>query len=590
MKYTRPTVLSVFLGRCHDLGTETKGVALAATLAFFAPIYLVVVGIYGIGEIVRYKIELQNAADNAAYSAAVVQADYLSRMAVVNKAMAWTYVDLQKRSLDYAMDSFISQVLDQLQKDWEWAASKCIGKCCPEHEIKEINYFVGDPKHAIKAILMAGVSSPGKADRLTIFNKYEKIRKRQLENAQRAYSFRKQANKDKIKQYRDDIRAMNQKLTDLKKEMNDEVKKAALEVAAANMEECKDDYIIKIIGNGGSDESFEIMKTSKENEKNFISFADMIDKDAKYSTDETNQSLKKFDPKAVFGPGTDVWVQLDTSRQEGFNRYYQQSDDYHYAKWTKAWNHWTHVSHKLLCICPPPGKKNYGYETTVVRGTDVAVKYGIFSCKPLITRMPIGGKDDFPAKPWLLKEKFFGEGGSITVAIARKTRNPLKLFSSSDSSDCDGMHSVFNVKVDKIEGSRPEYMLAVASARAGYKKYNTNKEEKRNSRQYILGNTPLQNSEREKQWNLCETDWDGLLIPVRYTNSYVSGNSSFDNYSFQNASDDILSTVIKQSGWVDKDGKSVSNVPDWSNMEAPGGMISGNGKLDWKSLGTYLRH
>ncbi|HBJ96439.1 MAG TPA: hypothetical protein DDZ11_08480, partial [Lentisphaeria bacterium] len=38
------------------------------------PVYLLVIGIYGIGEIVRNKIELQNAADAAAYSAWVVQA------------------------------------------------------------------------------------------------------------------------------------------------------------------------------------------------------------------------------------------------------------------------------------------------------------------------------------------------------------------------------------------------------------------------------------------------------------------------------------------------------------------------------------
>ena len=97
-----PTIWTVFSGRCRELAVDSKGAALAVTLAFVMPIYLLVIGIYGVGEVVRNKIELQNAADAAAYSAAVVQADYLSRIATVNKAMAWTYVDLQKRSLSHA--------------------------------------------------------------------------------------------------------------------------------------------------------------------------------------------------------------------------------------------------------------------------------------------------------------------------------------------------------------------------------------------------------------------------------------------------------------------------------------------------------
>ena len=82
-------VLKVFFQRCALLCKGNDGAALAITLAFMLPVCILFIGIYGVGEIVRQKIELQNAADAAAYSAAVVQADYLSRMATVNKAMAW---------------------------------------------------------------------------------------------------------------------------------------------------------------------------------------------------------------------------------------------------------------------------------------------------------------------------------------------------------------------------------------------------------------------------------------------------------------------------------------------------------------------
>nr|CRY97979.1 hypothetical protein [uncultured prokaryote] len=124
MKYTNPTVFTIFCGKCRELFSDSKGAAAAITLAFVMPVYLLVIGIYGIGEIVRNKIELQNAADAAAYSASVVQADYLSRIATVNKAMAWTYVDLQKRSLDLAMDVFCKYVFIQFQKDFNMVRQK----------------------------------------------------------------------------------------------------------------------------------------------------------------------------------------------------------------------------------------------------------------------------------------------------------------------------------------------------------------------------------------------------------------------------------------------------------------------------------
>ena len=124
MNEINPTIWTVFSGRCRELATDSKGAALAITLAFVMPIYLLVIGIYGIGEVVRNKIELQNAADAAAYSAAAVQADYLSRIATVNKAMAWTYVDLQKRSLDLAMDTFCKYVFLQFQKDFNMVRQK----------------------------------------------------------------------------------------------------------------------------------------------------------------------------------------------------------------------------------------------------------------------------------------------------------------------------------------------------------------------------------------------------------------------------------------------------------------------------------
>jgi len=601
------TVFSVFISRCRDLGTETRGVALAATLAFFAPIYLIVVGIYGVGEIVRYKIELQNAADAAAYSASVVQADYLSRIAVVNKALAWTYVDLQKRSLDYYMDAHIRKVIDEMDKDKQMTQEKAHsqGCYCLEHNIWGTNYFVGQipkkKKRRLKQILRHGVQSPGNKDQLQVFNTYgkekngpsrpgkkndDKVMKSDLENEHKTFDY--SSKKKKIEEYKKDIDNMNQMLIDLQKEMNQEVKDAALETAVANMEECEDEYIIKIIGDGGTyDKAFEKMKPTDSSEKDFISFADMQDSDAKYGSD-------RFSPKDVFGPGTDYWVKLDKSRQTGFLRVYDSSyeneNGHIYASWYWAWGAWKHKAtcKENPCKCTEP-KMHYKYKEHVVKGTDVDAQYGFSSKKPFQNNKHFGGYIN-AAEPWILKtdEKngFFGELGTITVAIARKTYNPLSVFTGKRTVECSGMLSAFNPSI--CDGHRPEYMLAVASARAGFKAYDDDKEQKRNSNKYMLGNIKLSDSDRKKQWNLCEADWDGMMVPVRYANSYCSG--TFDKQEFSSASDDILSKVIQKSDWVDKDGKAASDVPDWENMEAPAGMVEGGKKLEWSTLGKYLRH
>ena len=144
------SIWDVFKARNKELAKGTSGAALAVTLSFVMPIYLMVIGIYGVGEVVRNKIELQNAADAAAYSAAVVQADYLSRMATVNKAMAWTYVDLQKRSLDLAMDTFCATVFAKFAADEAMVIQK--NKPCHMHA-PGVNFNVGTDIFVVDTIL-----------------------------------------------------------------------------------------------------------------------------------------------------------------------------------------------------------------------------------------------------------------------------------------------------------------------------------------------------------------------------------------------------------------------------------------------------
>lgn len=100
------------------LAREEAGVALMLTLAVFLLLYVLCCGVFATGEIIRQRIQLQNACDAAAYSAAVVQADALSRMAVVNRAMAWTYIQLCREQMDYIVFSWLNLTSERFWWDW----------------------------------------------------------------------------------------------------------------------------------------------------------------------------------------------------------------------------------------------------------------------------------------------------------------------------------------------------------------------------------------------------------------------------------------------------------------------------------------
>ena len=85
MMYAMARIFKVEMNR---LRREESGVALMLTLSVVLLLYVLCAGVYAVGETARQKIEIQNACDAAAYSAALVEADGLSRMAMVNRALA----------------------------------------------------------------------------------------------------------------------------------------------------------------------------------------------------------------------------------------------------------------------------------------------------------------------------------------------------------------------------------------------------------------------------------------------------------------------------------------------------------------------
>ena len=566
-------IFGVFLGRCGLLCRGSDGAALAITLAFMLPVSILFIGIYGVGEVVRNKIELQNAADAAAYSAAVVQADYLSRMATVNKAMAWTYVDLQRRSLDAAMDLFCAYVLEQFNKDMKNCQTR--NRPCHMHD-PGVNYNCGTDiavSDIALELLGSGLGIPAVAEKFNGQDFLGRMLLSQLVHISIANVKGKGslANMPKVYKYSYSIIKMTKKLKDLHSEYPKKIKQTAREVAVANMMECKDDYIINVT-TGNENLSFFFMVGGEDSEKAFISFAD--------------PTLKDFSPKSVFGPGTDDWIVRKGNI--GFWRVYKQTETHLLAKWDWFWTRWVHVQLFDVPLHLPPIASGGGY------GRGHPVYHGYDSIFKVIKQnLPIG-LAVMPAEPITLTPEFFGKSGSITVAIARKTPNPLSAFTPSGRSmTAPGILSAFNVSA--AGGNRPEYMCAIASARAAYKQYDSDKKKKLNSSDYTVGYVK---ADGEKTWNLVETDWDAVFLPVKHAWDLCAGVSIAQTFAPDPLSGgNILKTVmLDKKNWTDKDGKKVEekNLPDWENLKAPGGLVkdenSKDGKLNWEKLSAYLGH
>lgn len=110
--------------RFLDLGREDTGAALVITLAMFFLMYLACCGVFAVSTAVKERIHLQNAADAAVYSAAVVQADTLSRIATINRAMSWTYADMTRLQMDYIVRRWLGHTCDHYKQDLNGANGK----------------------------------------------------------------------------------------------------------------------------------------------------------------------------------------------------------------------------------------------------------------------------------------------------------------------------------------------------------------------------------------------------------------------------------------------------------------------------------
>ena len=111
------TFLTNIWKRISGIRRDCQGFVVMSTLAIFLFLFILCAFVYAVGETIHQRIKMQNACDAAAYSAAVVQADGLSRMATVNRAMAWSYVQMTNRQMDYITYRWLKLTCKRFDED-----------------------------------------------------------------------------------------------------------------------------------------------------------------------------------------------------------------------------------------------------------------------------------------------------------------------------------------------------------------------------------------------------------------------------------------------------------------------------------------
>lgn len=471
-------MLRILRDRFIRLGRDEDGAALVVTLAVFMFMWLVCAGVFAIGTAVKTRIHLQNACDAAAYSAAVVQADTLSRIATVNRAMSWTYVQMTRRQMDYIVYKWLEKTSQKYAADERKTKALHLAHSSPaicswRRLVPNVGWYIGSGRR-LRFVDLNGshdVSIDMVRGALGDFS-LNWIRSQQAsfydENKVRLdiTSLRAQISDDKSA-----IRGMNGAEEELLRRLPERVRGIVGEVISANITDlpaavngrhkvwCGNDFT-RVLGPGARDEDV------------FIGFVRNGSGSRRY------QSAGQ-----TFGTGYDTWFPRAGFPAQGFVRNYKQQPSCLRASWDWWWQGWQCYNDK------------YGHHCVRgARGKGVSRVLGIDAADSLFYGQA--------AYPRILKKSYFGAQGTISVGISVDNVNPWAGALGYAGSALGGIYSAFNPFITNT--------VVFASAKAGYKYLGADLASREYRIDWVDGN---------QEWNLCQSDWDAVLLPVRMAKS-----------------------------------------------------------------------
>lgn len=429
------------------------GVAIAYTIMVFLFMFMLCVSVYAMSENIRKRMEMQNLCDAAAYSGAVVQADMLSRLAVLNRALSWTYAQTNMRQMDYIVDDW----LQRIHKDYEDIKDKahsanggeCVhggvtptngGTCSVCGEYAWIAGCLINGNWTAGAIDLNGTA----VDAVTIEGAKGNAFPDEETNISNGVS---------------NIDVLNSEILWIQRNINIAISNA-VNFTLQNADGTFAYYTDGAWGNRVA--ATYIVPQSSENA--FLNYSG--------GTAATVFKSGYDNPwwwRLVSTPGANLTV-------GGFQRNYVQGTTALIAN-TDA-RSFTHNDDPDTGAC---SNLQVYTDTRTQRGSRV---------------------DSTNARPAMLTRNFFGAAGSIVVAMKRPVNNPFSAV-FGDASVTDGLYAAFS-------GSGSD-MWAVSAARAGIR---LGGDPDGYYRVQFPGATYANARYTSGTWNLCEEDWDAVMIPV----------------------------------------------------------------------------
>lgn len=554
-------IVRVAVARFVSLGADESGVALAVTILMFSLLFLSFASVYAIGTATREKIHLQNAADAAAYSAAVVQADTLSRLATINRAMAWTYVQQTRRKMDYIVYKWLEMTLREYDRDYNEARSWHLQGTCPHHRYHSPNvawwsigmdclYPTIDLNGHMELVPLVRASLP-------LFNAH-------LLTQTKSATIPMVGTAGLAAQMIEDnaaIVAMNLAEDDLALKMKGRMKAAAESTLDANIpSDWKGNVFFSYHhddGVAGLLPTPSYLRLAKNNAPDERQFVGGVYSDSEYQ-DEAD---------GVFKEGINDWFVLSKrhgaragGNETGLKRAYLRrgEKDALYSAW--SW-------YSIYCIYIPPTPDS----------PEVHIPVPHF---PLITNNKVFGDDPShshyetaTAMPWFVDLDYFSSDGTVSVGVARRADNVWSRITGT----AQGLFAAFTPSV--------QWTWAFSSAKAGYHRPS---DSDRDSRAYDIswrGDSQGHGFEtvdgERKYWNLCETDWDAVFLPVRKAKTMA--NASVWTIGSTGFMQDWVTGT-----WTPLGGGSVGS--DMANVSAPPEVGGGRGKLDWGRITDVMYH
>ena len=417
------TVTGILKQRLCALVRDDSGVAFAFTVTAGLIVFLFGFAVYACGETVRQRIELQNAADAAAYSAALVQADTLSRIAVINRAMAWNYVMMTRRQMDHIVERWLGRVLEH------WNNSRNVTQAYQ-------NVCACHPR-AEGANWRVGVSAGGGGGE--VIHQLIRLNGSQDEWIPILQAYRgvgAAMNPESIlSSLRECILSMNRAEENLISGLKRRIENAVEFIVKADISLTPNDRSVRNRREirwhiHDLQEGSAYLKTLGGDEDRFFGFG------------EFSGGARK-----ILGRGADVW--LKQTANEGFQRDYVQSGSSLSAMWftyNQVWIHHKYCQFAGLVVQP------------VAPVTGEMARDAYFN--------------GVAAKPKVLKPDFFRARGALVVGVSRPLNNPFAfIFGGREQA---GIFSAFNV------GGGGQTMWGVSAARAGYRLSNWREGEYRN--------------------------------------------------------------------------------------------------------------